>query len=454
MLMCAMVFGVASTTSCKKTDVPPAGSDAETPVDPGTGGGGNGGGELTPSDKDYLTVKYTGDEDMDGLNVSIGKWSETSNEGNYTEMANGGAMFNGSNEAPCFPELLNSLQAGDKIWICIPKVVKYFHTLTAAELSAKVLNLPDKDGGNTMIEGELLGGKPYKNDWVVALYMNVDDPINSRPLYWATGNLIAVKTGTEGEPSDPAFYLATLEENAAEAKGGAEGNPYNNNLPNDDTDKESYSKQDGYIDCPEGYRWDCFLAGDGKGVRTDGFKDDGNGYLSDAMAGLKDPNFGGVVGLDVVTTNLGGCWSTPSNWDTAHDKATNGTSTKKFTPNPSAGNLSGLFFKGDSRTSKKTITTSGEMYWEVSVVTAGGTNTLLIPAAGMRRYDTKKDPTGQQSQLYSNGKRVLLMAANSPVNAANNFMTFDSYADPGYDEGYFMNNLWINMLVPIRPVTY
>lgn len=98
----------------------------------------------------------------------------------------------------------------EKIWLSIPKVAKFFHTLTADEWTYQTLSLPDKDDGSTLKTTPTADGKPYENDWIVALYMGINKngltTADAAPLYWATGNLIATKTGDTD--SDVAFHIA------------------------------------------------------------------------------------------------------------------------------------------------------------------------------------------------------------------------------------------------------
>ena len=39
---------------------------------------------------------------------------------------------------------------GKEMWFCVPKMVKFFHTITEAEITAKTIALPDKDAGSTL----------------------------------------------------------------------------------------------------------------------------------------------------------------------------------------------------------------------------------------------------------------------------------------------------------------
>ncbi len=208
--------------------------------------------------ENFTVLATTDGYSYDGLDLTFGKIVDnTPADIKTVTVAEGKAVL--GNEA------LEGLAAGTQIYVTIPKVAKFFHTLTADELAANALTLPDKNEGSTVFEDELIGGKTYKNDWIVALYMGIDSSINEgKPLYWATGNLIAVKTGEEGEASDPVFYIATV-----------------NDTQNEDRNNVNYFCQakekggwtyvidgDGFVGSAKGYAWDIFCFGDGVGNRT------------------------------------------------------------------------------------------------------------------------------------------------------------------------------------------
>ncbi len=431
MLVCAMFVGMAST-SCEKDPV--KNDQTENPGNNGDeNGGGNGGGNNT----DALVLKYTGNENMNGQYVNIGQWSATIKaESNWT--ATGYGQFNADNEAEFDVALL---KANDKIWVCVEKVVKYFHTVTAAEIEAGVINLPDKDGGCTLLPEPTLGGKPYVNDWVVALYMGVD-AWSSRPLYWATGNLIAVKTGEANAPSEPAFYLATLEETAQEALGGNSGNPYN--AATEAASQEQISATDGFKVVAKGYRWDCFMPLDGTGTRTD-FVDAGvyDNHTQNAMDYVKNTlgeanwSFGGYDGYDIAATQLGGAWSIPDRFDAACP----GTPIVQAT-SATMGKLCEFIYKAD-RTSG-VWDDGNKKYWKVVYQTEGGfENTILLPAGAMRR--------NRGGKLTSDPAQRVVIMASCNVPGQPNTMCFDTYAE-GVDAGYGYNNQY-QKLFNVRPVT-
>ncbi len=427
MLVCAMFIGMAST-SCDKDPVKP---DTENPDNGGNNGGNNG--------AQTLVVKYTGNEKMNGQFVNVGKWSATVNDpANYTAPDNGFGKFDANNEAEYDASLLASLKEGDKIWVCIEDVVKYFHTVTAAELEAGVLNLPDKDGGNTMRPEPTLNGKPYENDWVVTLYMG------QKGLYWATGNLIAVKTGAAGAPSAPAFYFATLEETAQEALGGNTGNPYN--AASEAASQETISKTDGFQDVPQGYRWDCFLPLDGTGTRTDVYDNDGNFFTFNMITkirselGEKNWAWGGYDGYDLATTQLKGSWTIPSRWDPQRPTGGAGFTQAEVI---GSGQLCDLIYKAD-RTSGEWSDENGGKYWRIVYQTKSFENTILLPGGAMRRPRSGK-------MTSDTGYRVVVMASGQSA-GNDNTMCFDTYADNDYAAGYYYN-AQSGKLFNIRPVT-
>lgn len=121
--------------------------------------------------------------------MEVGTWKD---DASGRQIALGGtAIANGK------AVILTDLNAysGKPIWFCIPKVVKYFHTLTAEELNGKELVLPDKDGGSilptsspiTRVDAPQSSIGIYENEWIVALYMgiNKDGSIESSatPIY-------------------------------------------------------------------------------------------------------------------------------------------------------------------------------------------------------------------------------------------------------------------------------
>ncbi|WP_052356257.1 hypothetical protein [Bacteroides timonensis] len=246
------------------------------------------------------TATYT----YNGLQMQIGTWKSDASAEQATlstvTIAGGKAYFP--------PTTLQSLKDGDKIWVCIPRVVKFFHTLTQAEVDAKALTLPDKDGGSTLKASPTANGKAYENDWIVALYMGINKyngtTPTETPLYWATGNLIATKTNAAkvDENADyrttTAFHIAT----SAETETETIETFYSPYVPNDFNDISS-SGSDGYADRPLGAQWDWFGWGDATGLKTTNQDDD---YALSISGG----SISGTAN-DIVRAQLGGSWHMP-----------------------------------------------------------------------------------------------------------------------------------------------
>ena len=202
--------------------------------------------------------------------------------------------------------------AGQSVWFCVPKVAKFFHALTPEECANGMLALPDKDKGSTLqTEGAdvQVGGKYYKNDWMVALYMGVNKDGNPDgvPIYWATGNLIATKINAANSGSTEAvFHIATFEESCEEAN--ANSTAY---LGADERLLEESS--DAYDAIDAGAQWDLFSFGDASGVmmyfhELDEFVE--KSLQADGSTVLYD--LSGNPDCDIATAQLGGSWRTPT----------------------------------------------------------------------------------------------------------------------------------------------
>lgn len=205
---------------------------------------------------------------------------------------------------------LRDIAVGDEVWFCIPGVVKFFHTLTAAEVTDGTITLPDKDKGSTLL------ADGYTNDWIVALYMGVNrggfnsdydftipnlhlQPSTDIPVYWATGNLLAVKTNAANAgATQAAFRIATYEETLEESNASGSIYPLNSGNPNMSV------AVDGYTACPQGSKWDSFLWGDATGVLTS----TSNPYVT-STTGV---DVSGNPQADVCRAQLGGAWRFPS----------------------------------------------------------------------------------------------------------------------------------------------
>lgn len=239
------------------------------------------------------------------LEMELGSW-ESENSPTQKKIATativgGKAFFS--------PSDFSSLSANTRIWICIPKVVKFFHRLTAAELNSKTLTLPDKDTGSTLKETPTIGAenKRYVNDWIVALYMGINKyngiTETDIPLYWATGNLIATKTNIANSGSTTTvFHVATADESIAEGK-------INTVYYTTPATADRYTIAgmvinaiDGYSGCTAGSQWDMFGWGDATGLKTS--KTD-NDYP------IKVTNICGTD-QDICRSALGGSWRLPS----------------------------------------------------------------------------------------------------------------------------------------------
>ncbi len=241
--------------------------------------------QMTTDDADITSLTVlTNSSDYDGMKLEIGKKGEATAL-TTIDIAGGRAVV---------PESVE-LQANDEIWICIPKVAKFFHTLTAAELEGLAINLPDKDNGSTLLAEPTIEGKPYVNDWIVALYMGVDTA-EGKPLYWATGNMMAVKTN-DGAPTELAFFIATAEMSVAE---NASGNIYRNLGTTGD------GANDRFINDVKGTVTDVFQPADATGLR---------GILTSSHTSAwasTDREYTGVAGKDICVTKMGGSWRLPS----------------------------------------------------------------------------------------------------------------------------------------------
>ena len=111
----------------------------------------------TPSgpvmDTDQVFTVNTGLDYYKGLTLQVGESGSTVPFGETVVDNTGCAEFN----IDLTPYI------GKNLWFCVPKMVKFFHTLQAAEATSSRLSLPDKDGGSTL-DATGLG-----NEWIVAL---------------------------------------------------------------------------------------------------------------------------------------------------------------------------------------------------------------------------------------------------------------------------------------------
>ncbi|WP_455590257.1 hypothetical protein [Bacteroides rodentium] len=274
------------------------------------------------------------------------------------------------------------LAADTKFWVCIPGVVKFFHTLTADELSSKAITLPDKDGGSTLKTSPTIStnGKAYENDWIVALYMGVNKNgaatsgtgDGAVPLYWATGNIIATKTNdakaVDGDASyitTASFHIATADETKAEGTTSDKTTPYG-------AAPSSESATDGYTSCALGSQWNMFGFGDASGLKTS--ETVGDYAPSFTTTGQ---SICGNADYDIARKQLGGSWRLPAvDYTTGNEFAAFADNSNKNLP-------------PDGENWEENSTYFGRKY-TYTISDAGGssgnsiTNTLAFPAAGYR----------------------------------------------------------------------
>ncbi len=261
-----------------------------------------------------------------------------------------------------------SQYVGENVWFCVPKMVKFFHTLTTDEMAAKTLILPDKDAGSTL-DATGLG-----NEWIVALYMGVNKDGNSDiPIYWATGNLMAVKTNGPGEASEVAYHIADAAESELEGlvENGLVGldSLLLTNVP------------DGYAQMPEGSKWDMFSFGDKRGLMLYDMKNHEQ-YSIDAGLLSEDKSvvyydISGDARFDAARAQLGGLWRTPTCGKSGYNEfAAFEDDCEEY-----ADLLPDGITYGDS------LVTSYGMQYDYSVVVNGQeitVNKLKLPAVGFR----------------------------------------------------------------------
>lgn len=315
-----------------------------------------------------FTVKATIVDDSysyDGLEMQIGIWDE--------EIPSTQETLSTATVADCKasffidPERLNS---GSKFWVCIPKVVKFFHTLTEDEWTTGIITLPDKEGGSTLKDNPNANGTPYENDWIVALYMGANKDASREedaiPIYWATGNLIATMIN---DNNDVAFHIATIAETEAETVAGNYGR--------------------------ELTQWDKYYWGDPTGAATDGSVD----YAPEITTGM---SFSGNPEHDVASAQLGGSWRLPTGRSHASED-----------------NEFGGFVYNSMLVNGITVTYNNGCVYTYLVETGGISNTLTFPASGSISSNTTNFNTNsywsglrfssgiQKQVFYFNGSRRL-----------------------------------------------
>lgn len=309
----------------------------------------------------------------DGMEIQIGTWqagSPIQTTLATTTIANGKAVF----------ELPSALSADTKIWVCIPRVVKYFHTLTASETNG--LTLPDKDGGSTLKANPVAGGKPYENDWIVGLYMGVNKDgstdATATPIYWATGNLIATKTNAANSGSTTAaFHIATPAETESEAA--------NSYIPYW-TSTAGAAIYDSYKRCPPGDQWNKFGWGDATGLMAGGIATNYAPYITSPNQSIS-----GNDSYDIALAQLGGSWRLP-----------NGGTNNEFAAFADSNNPD-LLPNGEDWTDSAGTYIGRKYIHMISDAGSVGntiTNTLMFPKGG---YRNDKDQKAAQNGFYWSG---------------------------------------------------
>lgn len=290
------------------------------------------------------------------------------------------------------------LAADTKFWVCIPGVVKFFHTLTADELSSKAITLLDKDGGSTLKTSPTIStnGKAYENDWIVALYMGVNKNgaatsgtgDGAVPLYWATGNIIATKTNdakaVDGDASyitTASFHIATADETKAEGTTSDKTTPYG-------AAPSSESATDGYTSCALGSQWNMFGFGDASGLMTSKTNKD---YVPSFTT--KGQSICGNADYDIARKQLGGSWRLPAaDSTTGNEFAAFADNNNKDLPPDGVDWEDGNTYIGRKYT------------YNISDVSGSSsnsiTNILAFPAAG-GRYGTGVDSRGSYGYCQS-----------------------------------------------------
>ena len=328
-------------------------------------------------DKEAMTVSLTGKESFTvdtGLDYYKGLTLQVGESGSTVPLSQ--AVVDDSGCATFTIDL--SPYVGKNLWFCVPKMVKFFHTLQAAEASAMRLRLPDKDGGS------ILDASGLGNDWVVALYMGINkDGSSDIPIYWATGNLIAVKTSEAGKPSEVAYHIADAAETAREGLA-------DNGLVGLD-DRLITNVPDGYVNMPAGSKWDMFGFGDKTGLMLyDMNLHVDYSIATGQMSADKSVVYWDISGdprFDAARAQLGGLWRLPT--------------CLKSGPNEFAAFEDGCEeyagLQPDGETYGESGVTSYGMQYRYPVVIDGRevtVNTLQFPAAGFRHANDQYGAVG------------------------------------------------------------
>lgn len=236
-----------------------------------------------------VTLAPNATYNYENLDMQIGTYN-TDNSNNPTQVVLSTApVMEGKAYFP-MSDLRSSLtgNGGDKVWFTLPKIVKFFHTLTADEWTYQTLTLPDKEGGSTLKTTPIAADKAYENDWIVALYMGINKngatTDDAAPLYWATGNLIATQIGNAER--DVAFHIADAAQTTEQTRQGTFSD-YENRIV--------------------GSQWALFGHADPTGLLTENALPK---YPAKQSSGNE---------YDIARAHLGGIWRLPISYNDAAD---------------------------------------------------------------------------------------------------------------------------------------
>lgn len=216
------------------------------------------------------------------------------------------------------------------IWVCIPKVAKFFHKVTTEDVESGTLELPNKDEGSTLKESPVAGDKPYENNWIVALYIGINKDgsnTNNTPIYWATGNLIAIKTNEANNgDTKAAFHIASKDEATTMQSDADKSLPAGITYDGDEgTDgyKDRAKGLDGYQACAAGSRWDRFGWGDASGLMTalnyEKYANENEYAPAQYGSTVTWLSISGKTEYDIARAKLGGSWRLPAGGNKDND---------------------------------------------------------------------------------------------------------------------------------------
>ncbi|MBR4809979.1 MAG: hypothetical protein IK031_06845 [Bacteroidales bacterium] len=253
---------------------------------------------------------------------------------------------------------------GQNVWFGVRNMVKFFHTIDADEWATGTIVLPDKEQGSTV--------KGNENDWIVAIYIgiNKDGKADGVPIYWATGNLIAVKLTDEGVPTEVAFHVATAEETAEESVATS------TEFVGRDKRLKS-TVPDCYVDMPKGSKWDVYCFGNYSATMLyDGTELDK--YVIDSGQMVGDKIYWDISGMKEfdIATHLGGLWRTPTGGKTGlHELAALEDDFEEYKD-----------LKPDHETVGENGVNISALYKHTVVIDSREicVNTLILPSAGFR----------------------------------------------------------------------